>query len=122
MGEGENKVMVGAVEQPGALPFQPAFDLDLIALGAGAVPAGVVPYPLDMAFGAGLDVSAQCGCTAAAELLGGFMIMQRELATGGERGKALTENLLHGVGHSLSLIYTPNHPLSSPCEAGLVQR
>jgi hypothetical protein len=50
--------MMRAGQQPGLLEFQPAFDLDLIALGTDAVLTGVVPHPLHMPLGAGLNMTA----------------------------------------------------------------
>ena len=122
MGKGKNEVMVGAVEQPGALSFQPAFGLDLVALRAAAVSARVVPHPFHMAFRAGLDMAAQFGGAAAAELARSFIKMRGKFTAGCDGMKALPEDVLNGVCHPHSIIYILMSCASSPCAAGLVQR
>ncbi len=56
--DGEDDVVVGAIEQPCALRLQPAVHLHAVALRAGAVTAGVIPDAFDVAVLAALHMAA----------------------------------------------------------------
>lgn len=57
--QGEHDLVVVAGEQALALPGEPLLDLGVGALRAGAVPAGVVPDPFDVAFRACPGVASE---------------------------------------------------------------
>jgi len=57
MGQRKDEMMVWTAKQPRLLKREPALDLDLIALGADPVLTGVVPHPLDVPLGTGLDMT-----------------------------------------------------------------
>src|SRR5215510_12290518 len=61
MREREDHVVMVTRQEPCPLPRQPAFSLEIRALGTGAMPARVVPDTGDVAVGACLDMAAQ-GC------------------------------------------------------------
>jgi hypothetical protein len=80
--QGEDHVVVVAVEQPRSLLFQPPIDLkmgtpEVSKGGTGPVLTGVVPHPLHIPLGAGLHMPAQGGGAALHDRLGRFMNMKR---------------------------------------------
>ena len=61
MGQREDDMVMVTGEQPRLLEREPALGLEVRALGAGAMPTGVVPDPHHMAIGTRLDMPAQRG-------------------------------------------------------------
>ena len=61
MGQGEDHMIMVTRQEPRPLPRQPAFSLEIRALGTGAMPARVVPDTGDGAVGARLDMTAEGG-------------------------------------------------------------
>jgi len=78
MGDGEDQVMMGAIEQAGPLPFQPLLGADLVTLGAAAVLTGVVPDAVQVTLVTALDVAAEHGRPAGGNLPGRPPVMGRQ--------------------------------------------
>ena len=71
MRQGENRVVVIAGQQPGALHRQPALGLEVCALRTRAMAAGVVPDAGHMPVGTGLDMASQRSSAALHDGAGG---------------------------------------------------
>ena len=78
-GDGEDGVVVIAVEEFSDLLVDPAGDLHEGADGTGAMFAGVIPHTLDVTVRTFLDVSAQARGAALADGLAGFAHAQGNL-------------------------------------------
>ena len=106
VGDGKDDMGMIAGEEAGALRRQPALDLDERALGAGAMPTGVVPDTADVAVGAGLDMAAAGRRTTLQDGVRGFAYVGGQGMRLLERGIRVLKNGLecnkrHGRPHRL---------------------
>ena len=72
MGQREDDMVMVTGEQPRLLEREPALGLEVRALGAGAMPTGVVPDTRHMAVGARLDMATERGSPTLHDGPGGF--------------------------------------------------